>query len=361
MGTIIPTTPKAQIGTRHQFVWNDTAPEIGAFCFNAGNPFPGPPELQGAGVVVKGRSFNDPTTVNITIPPGPGVTFDLSRGSDSTTATVTFAAGVYSVDMIVAGINATIPAWSAPNFAYASDISGGALVLVDKKPLVGDASIEVGFSLVSIPIREAAAAFTGFALGVRSTANTAKIIQFMMDTEFVGYIYKGDVSDAFQIPAGSDAVSIVTRLSTNRGVRPNMLLCWSDGSADFNGSTPSLVIPATTTVPATLTLFDFGVQEFELIPTKDPQSGAYPLEVASTLKLDPFGNMPGFFIDPTPPHNVTDFWVNDQVTVVPPPGMTSLRIGFVGTYLDPLVWPTNPPGALSRIQAFAWASRKGTI
>jgi len=361
MGTIIPTTPKAQIGTRHQFVWNDTAPEIGAFCFNTGFPFPGPPELQGPGIVVHGRGYDDSSVVNVTIPPGPGVTFDLFRGSDSTTGTVTFAPGVYSVDMIVAGINGTIPAWSAPNFAYASDIGGGGLVLVDKKPLIGDASIEVRLSLVSTAVREAAALFTGFSYGDRSTANTAKTIQFVMDAQFTGSLYKGDVSDEFLIPANSDAVSILIRLSTRSGVRPQMLLFWSDGSAPFDGATPSLILPVTTMVPPVLTIFDFGLQEFELVPTKDPNTGAYPLEGSSLFKVDPFGGMPGYRIDPAPPHEISEFWVNTTVTVVPPPGMTRLRIGFTGSYIDPLIYPMAPPGVLSRVQAYAWASRKGTI
>jgi hypothetical protein len=236
-------------------------------------------------------------------------------------------------------------------------------MLVDKKP-VGDASIEVRLDLTSSVTREDAAAFTGFSWGTRSTANTAKTTQSVMDREFSGYLFKGDVSNEYQIPAGSDSVSVLTRVSTRQGVSPVMLLFWSDGATPFNGGAPTFVLPATTTVPAIYTLFDFGLQEFEMIPVKEVESGAYPLEDASSFILFPFKSMPGYYIDPTPPNNISEIWVNSSLTLVPPPGMTRLRVGFVTSSVNATDYPTpalSAPGLLSRVQVFAWASRKGNI
>ena len=312
---------------------------------------------------MRGRSFTNPGIADITIPAGPGVSFDLFRGSDSTSATVTFGPGVYSVNDIVAGINGSLAAWSAPSFAYASPVGGGALTLVDKKP-VGDASIEVRLDLASTSAREAAAAFTGFSWGVRSTANTSKTTQFMMDREFSGYLFKGDVSDEYLIPAGSDSISILSRVSTRQGVSPVMLLFWSDGATPYNGGTPTFVLPTTTTVPDIYSIFDFGLQEFEMTPVKEVESGAYPLEDASSFILFPFKSMPGYYIDPAPPNSISEIWVNSSLTLVPPPGMTRLRVGFVMSSVNATDYPTpalSAPGLLSRVQVFAWASRKGDI
>jgi len=357
-GTAIPTTYKAQIGTRHQFEWDATVPEVGAFCL--ANPYPTPPALTGPGVVVRGPTFQNVADL---VTAASAITFDLYRQSDNTTGSLAFGAGPHSISSIITAINAANPAWGVTPFAYgALDIGGESFILnlVDKKPLLGDAGIEVRLSLTNNTNRDDASRFLNMQWGQRSTAAPVTVYQ-SMSPEFTGFLLNGNISDAYTLPAGADTIGVMFRVSSQLKESPVVILLWSDGQAPFDGSVGSVVANTGLGIAPIKTLTDFGVSELELNPTRGAPIGEYPLQTASTFKLD--GSFPlSYNVDSGfPTQSIVDLWVNSTLTVTPPAGMTQLRIGYIATSSDPVEYPSGAPGLGCRIQAYAWASRKGNI
>jgi len=352
MGNITPSAQQPQIGTRHQFTWDQTTQEIGVFIMPT---YPTPPVISGAGVMAQGKKFTSSAATIIASP----LAMSLHRGSDNQTQLVTFGAGSYTPTAIVTAINALFP---APAFAYIGSIVGSmgssneqALFLIDKKPGVGDATVGVMFNLNNPTDANKASAFTGFHFGSKTTASAVTTYTTMDD--FGGVVPIGSLSNAYTIPAGADTVSILLRVSAMGHTKPILRLLWSDGQSPFDGSVGSLVLNSNAGLPPVKMFSDYGVLETAVDPTPDPLNFVYPLNFVPGYVVSTFGS--GYIIDPAyPAQPILDFWETYVIDLKPPPGITQLRLDFPVALYNETDYPDGT-AYLPRIQAYAWGSRRG--
>lgn len=350
--SITPSPYQPQIGTRYQFTWDHTVPEVGYYTIAS---YPGPPTLSGPGVAVLGKGYNsllDTVVVSTT------TSFTLYRESDNQTQTITFTPATYTITDILNAINGAFP---APNFAYPSFVAGSdeqAIFLIDKKPLVGNAGIEVRLDLTDEGNRNRANQITGLFWGQRSTTNTAATT-FQVMEKFGGVLPRAEMSSAFTIPAGADTVSLLLRASMQPGVTLFLAFLWSDGQSPFNGSTGSLQFNSLTGLGPAKQVGDYGFAELSIGPTQN-NYGFYPLLPAGTFSFAD-DTTEGYNVDPGyPAQPISDYWKSHVLDLRPPPGATQLRLWVVTADVDTIAHP-NGFGFLPRVQAYAWGSRRGAI